>query len=81
MHLECHCFNSVFMFYSLLHFIIDVLKTVDSGLWMYIHMIITNHLPIKVRNINGDMCAYFELNTSTRKYRDIACRLWEYTHT
>jgi len=32
--------------------------------------------------MNGDMCAYFGLNTSTRRYGDIACgRLWEYTHT
>jgi len=47
MYSECHCFNSVLMFFTLFYFIIDVLKSVDSGLWMYIQMIIENHLPIK----------------------------------
>jgi len=41
------CFNSVFMFRPLFYFIIDVLKTVDSGPWMYFHMIIDKHSPIK----------------------------------
>ena len=45
--LECNCFGSVFMFYSLFHFIIDVLRTVDSGLCLYIHIIMETHLPIK----------------------------------
>jgi len=31
--------------------------------------------------MNGDMCAYFGLNTSTRKLEDITCRLWESAHT
>jgi len=31
--------------FSLFYFIIDEVKTVDSGLWKYIHMIIENHLP------------------------------------
>ena len=31
--------------------------------------------------MNGDRYAYFGLNTRTRKYEDIACTLWEYTHT
>ena len=35
------------MFYSVFYFIIDVLLIVYIGLWMYIHMIIKNHLPIK----------------------------------
>jgi len=37
------------MFYLLVHFIIDVLKTVSSGLWMYIHTIIENHSPTFVK--------------------------------
>jgi len=50
------------------YFIIDVLKTVDSRLWIYIHMIIINHLhPWKVSSMKEDMCEYFGLNTSTRK--------------
>jgi len=32
MYLEYHCFKCVFVFYSLIYFIIDVLITVDSGL-------------------------------------------------
>jgi len=61
------------MFYFLFYFVIDVLKTVDSKLWMYIYMIFQNHLPINgQRNMNGEMCAYLGLNTSTRQYEDIA---------
>jgi len=36
MYLECHCFNCVSMFYSLICLIIDVLINVDSGLWMFV---------------------------------------------
>jgi len=35
------------MFYLLFYFIINVLITVDIGMFLYIHMIIENHLPIK----------------------------------
>jgi len=47
MYLECHCFNCAFLFYSLFNFIIHVLMTVNIGLWMYIYMIVENHLPIQ----------------------------------
>jgi len=35
------------MFYSLFYFTIHVLTTVDSGLCLYIHISIENHLPIQ----------------------------------
>jgi len=37
---------------------IDVLITVDTGQWMYIHMMIAIY-PSKVRNIHGDLRLQF----------------------
>jgi len=49
MYLEYDCLVYVLMFCSLFCFVIDVLLTVYIGLRMYIHMIVANHLPIKVK--------------------------------
>ena len=43
--LDCHCVDSVFVFFLVFYFVIDEMKTVASGLRKYIHMIIENHLP------------------------------------
>jgi len=50
------------MFYSLFHFIIDVFKTVDSGLCLYIHMIMENNNGfLKVYRIYLIMSIYISL--------------------